>query len=69
VLLLVLWRKTSHGTQTQAGERFVERILSIRETCRLNDQPLHDYLIDVNTARLTDQPTPIPLPAADQAAA
>lgn len=24
----VLWRKTSNGTQTDAGERFVERILS-----------------------------------------
>jgi len=65
----VLWRKTSNGTQTEAGERFVERILSIRETCRLNDQPLHGYLVDVHTARLTGQPTPTPLPAAHQAAA
>ncbi len=65
----VLWRRTSGGTQTDAGERFVKRILSIRETCRLNSQPLHDYLVDVHTARLTGQPTPIPLPAADQAAA
>jgi transposase len=60
----VLWRKTSGGTQTDAGERFVERILSIRQTCRLNDQPLHDYLIDVHNARLTGTPIPTPLPAA-----
>lgn len=33
----ILWRKTSLGTQSEAGDRFVERILSIRETCRLND--------------------------------
>ena len=65
----VLWRRTSGGTQTDAGDRFVERILSIRETCRLNSQPLHDYLVDVHTARLTGQPPPTPLPAADQAAA
>jgi transposase len=64
----VLWRKTSNGTQTEAGERFVERILSIRETCRLNDQPLHHYLVEVHTARLTGQPTPTPLPAATRAA-
>jgi len=64
----VLWRKTSNGTQTDAGERFVERILSIRETCRLNDKPLHDYLVDVHAARLTGQPTPTPLPAANRAA-
>jgi transposase len=38
----VLWRKTSLGTQSEAGDRCVERILSIRETCRLNNQSLHD---------------------------
>lgn len=64
----MLWRKTSNGTQTQAGERFVERILSIRETCRLNNRPLHDYLVDVHTARVTGQPTPNPLPAIARAA-
>ncbi|HWH10202.1 MAG TPA: IS66 family transposase [Solirubrobacteraceae bacterium] len=64
----VLWRKTSNGTQTDAGERFVERILSIRETCRLNQQPLHDYLVDVHNARITGQPMPTPLPAAKHAA-
>jgi len=65
----VLWRKTSNGTQTEAGERFVERILSIRETCRLNHQPLHGYLVDVHAARLTGQPIPNPLPAAEQTTA
>jgi transposase len=64
----VLWRKTSNGTQTDAGERFVERILSIRETCRLNDQPLHAYLVDVHTARLTGETIPTPLPATELAA-
>ena len=59
----VLWRKSAGGTQTEAGDRFVERILSIRETCRLNQQPLHDYLVDVHTARLTGDPIPTPLPA------
>lgn len=60
----VLWRKTSLGTQTDAGDRFVERILSIRETCRLNDTPLHGYLTDVHHARLAGDPIPSPLPAA-----
>lgn len=57
----VLWRKTSLGTQTDAGDRFVERILSIRETCRLNATPLHGYLTDVHNARLAGQPIPSPL--------
>jgi transposase len=57
----VLWRKTSTGTQTEHGDRFVERLLSIRETCRLNGKRLHPYLISVHTARLTGQPIPTPL--------
>ncbi|MGH2904551.1 MAG: IS66 family transposase [Solirubrobacteraceae bacterium] len=57
----VLWRKSSLGTQSEAGDRFVERILSIRETCRLNDQPMHDYLIQVHDTRLTGAAVPIPL--------
>lgn len=57
----VLWRKTSLGTQSEAGDRFVERILSIRETCRLNNRSMHDYLIDVHHTRLTGAETPTPL--------
>jgi transposase len=60
----VLWRKTSTGTQTPEGDRFVERILSIRETCRSQNRPLHPYLVDVHNARLAGQPIPTPLTAA-----
>lgn len=59
----VLWRKTSTGTQTPDGDRFVERILTIRETCRCQDRPLHPYLVDVHNARLTGTPIPTPLTA------
>lgn len=59
----VLWRKTSTGTQTPEGDRFVERILTIRETCRCQDRPLHPYLVDVHNARLTGTPIPTPLTA------
>ena len=31
----VLWRKRSFGTRGEKGNRFVERILSLRQTCRL----------------------------------
>jgi transposase len=64
----VLWRKTSLGTQSEAGDRFVERILSIRETCRLNDRSMHDYLVEVHHTRLTGAEIPNPLPV-DQIAA
>jgi transposase len=59
----VLWRKTSTGTQTHDGDRFVERILSIRETCRCQNRALHPYLVDVHNARLRGLPIPTPLTA------
>jgi transposase len=31
----VLWRKRSKGTQSDKGDRWVERILTLKETCRL----------------------------------
>jgi hypothetical protein len=40
----VLWRKTSYGTQTEHGNRAVERLLTIRETCRLQRRRLHTHL-------------------------
>ena len=32
----VLWRKRSLGTASDKGNRWVERILSLKETCRLH---------------------------------
>jgi transposase len=44
----VLWRKRSLGTQSEKGNRWVERILSLKETCRLKArstfQTLHDCI-------------------------
>jgi transposase len=57
----VLWRKTSYGTQTEHGNRLVERLLTMRETCRLQGRRLHDYLTTAITADLTGQPIPTPL--------
>ena len=58
----VMWRKISYGTQTEHGNRLVERLLSIRETCRLQGTRLHDYLTAAITADLNGQPIPTPLP-------
>jgi transposase len=54
----VIWRKTSYGTQTDHGDRLVERLLTIRETCRLQRRRLHDYLTTAITADLHRQPIP-----------
>jgi transposase len=54
----VLWRKSSGGTQTEHGDRLVERLLTIRETCRLQSRRMHDYLTAAITADLHNQPIP-----------
>ena len=43
----VLWRKRSYGTQSDKGNRWVERILSLKETCRIRSQPSFPILIDL----------------------
>jgi transposase len=54
----VMWRKTSYGTQTDHGDRLVERLLTIRETCRLQGRRLHDFLATAITADLHGHPIP-----------
>jgi transposase len=42
----VLWRKRSQGTKSEKGNRWVERILSLRQTCRLHGKSTFDVLVD-----------------------
>jgi transposase len=42
----VLWRKRSFGTRVEKGDRFVERILSVRQTCRLQGKRVYPFLVD-----------------------
>ena len=42
----VLWRKRSLGTQSEKGNRWVERILSFKETCRLKATSTFPLLAD-----------------------
>jgi transposase len=48
----VLWRKGSYGTQSDAGDRFVERLLTVVATCRQQGRSALDYLTAVCTATL-----------------
>ncbi len=57
----VMWRRTSYGTQTDHGNRAVERLLTIRETCRLQHRRLHTYLAEAIAAHQHGQPVPTPL--------
>lgn len=48
----VIWRKTSMGTQSARGSRFVERLLSCVATLRNQGQNVLDYLTSASDAAL-----------------
>jgi transposase len=54
----VIHRKLSLGTQSDAGERFAERVLSAAITCRLQGRSLFSYLSDLITAHNRGDPFP-----------
>jgi transposase len=57
----VIWRKLSLGTASQAGSRFVERLLSVVETCRQRGRSVASYLAACFQAKGGGQPIPSPL--------
>jgi transposase len=42
----VLWRKRSQGTRSEKGNRWVERVLSLRHTCRIRGRPTFPVLVE-----------------------
>jgi transposase len=58
----VLMRNLQGGTQSDRGSRWIERIQSARETCRLQGRPILDWLTQATTAAHHGQPTPSLLP-------
>jgi transposase len=54
----VIYRKLSLGSQSERGERSVERLLSASITCRLRRQSLFAYLTEVVTAHARGDPIP-----------
>jgi transposase len=58
----VLWRKGSGGTDSRRGSRFVERVLSIRETCRQQGRNFLEYMVACGQAYLEGTEAPSLLP-------
>jgi transposase len=54
----VIWRKLSFGTQSAAGSRFVETMLTVIETCRQQNRNVLDYTTQALTHHFQGQPTP-----------
>ena len=55
----VIYRKLSLGSQSEQGERRIERLLSASTTCRLQHRSLFEYLADLLTAHARDDPVPL----------
>lgn len=54
----VIWRKLSFGTQSAAGSRFMESMLTVIETCRQQKRSTFHYLTAAVQAQLNGKPAP-----------
>lgn len=61
----VLWRKGSFGTHSEAGSRFVERMLTVRASCRAQGRSVLGFLVAAITAAHLNQPHPSLLPSSN----
>jgi transposase len=60
----VLWRKGSFGTHSEAGSRFVERMMTVVASLRLQRRNVFEYLVQASEAHLYRQAPPSLLPIA-----
>ena len=63
----VIYRKLSFGTQIASGSRFIERILTVSETCRLQNRSPFQYLVAAMKAHFSQQTPPSLLPTEETA--
>jgi hypothetical protein len=61
----VLWRKGSFGSDSEAGSRFAERLLTVVASCRQQGRPVLDFLVAAVDAALRGS-SPPSLLSADQ---
>ena len=54
----VIWRKTCFGSQSEVGERFVERLLTVEATCGKQQRSFVSYLKEALEAKWAGQPSP-----------
>jgi len=66
----VLWRKSSGGTDSEAGSRFVERMLSLVAACRQQNRNVLEFFTACCAARHdgADAPSLVPQEASAAAA-
>ena len=57
----VIWRKLCHGSQSESGERFVERVMTVAGTLKLRAQNSFEYFTACFKAYINGAQAP-PLP-------
>jgi len=56
---IVLWRKSSFGSKSESGDRFVERVMSVVQTARKLGRSARDYILDAIRAQLNSEQAPL----------
>lgn len=59
---VVIMRKTQLHTQSESGNRWIKRILSVRETCRPQERSAIAYLVEAASAAHLGRPAPSLVP-------
>src|SRR6056297_2678076 len=59
----VIYRKLSFGTQSASGSRYLERILTVSETCRIQNRNAYEYLIEAMRVKFNHASAPSLLPS------
>ena len=59
----VLWRMGSFGSDSESGNRFAERLLTVVASCRQQGWQLLDFLVAAGEAMVRGVPPPSLLPA------
>lgn len=54
----VLWRTRSFGTQSDRGERFAERVMTVAHTARKQGKAVLAFITRSIAANLTGEPSP-----------
>jgi len=54
----VLWRKSSFGTQSDRGDLFVERMMTVTTTYKLQKRNRYNYINSAVAAHLRNEPAP-----------
>ena len=60
---VVLWRKGSFGSDSEAGSRFAERLLAVVASCRQQGRRLLDFLVAAGEPVLRGSASPTLLPS------